>query len=185
MARRSDPTTIQPGSDPTRNVARIYEGRPAQGYPRNVEPRRRRDPASNLDAKFESPSPGRGDHVFNQNTVQHPANQHDVNYDNDATGWVRACRSGEPTCHDEDATVKPFFDKGNAWRTDRRTGMRDQVKDYGAIDHANHHSEYEGRHNAGVTHAKEFHDFSQRHVPTYEKRGELGLNRHSEPKSRK
>jgi len=184
MARRRDYTSIEPGSDPTRNVARIYEGRPSQGYPRNAEPKRRRDPASNLDAKFSSPNPSKGDHVFNQNSVQHPANQHDVNYDNDATGWVRGCRSGEPTCHNEDATVKPFFDKGNAWRTDRDTGMRDQIKDYHA-DHTRHHSEFELRHNAGTTHATEAHDFSKRHVPSYERRGELGLGPNSEPKPRR
>src|SRR6516165_256049 len=43
MASRHDPTNIKPGSDPTQNVARIYEGRNATGTPRNAEPRRRRD----------------------------------------------------------------------------------------------------------------------------------------------
>jgi hypothetical protein len=107
-----------------------------------------------------------------------------TNYDNDATGWVRGCRSGEPSTHNEDATSKPGFDFGGAWRTDRKTGMRDQIKDYHA-DHNRHHTEFEHKHNAGVTHTTEAHDFSKRHVPSYERRGELGLNRHSEPKSRR
>jgi hypothetical protein len=37
-----------------------------------------------------------------------------------------------------------------------------------------------------VTHTTEAHDFSKRHVPSYERRGELGLDRpKSEPKSRR
>ena len=58
------------------------------------------------------------DEVFNKNTNQAPANMHDTKYDNDASGWVRGAK-GEPTCKNEDATGKPGFDKGNAWRRGR------------------------------------------------------------------
>ena len=185
MTRRRDHSSIEPGSDPTRNVARIYEGREAHGHPRNPAPARRSDPAENRHAaEQDGVRPHTKDDVFNLNVPQLPANFHDKNYDNDSAGWVRGCRSGEPTCHNEDATVKPFFDKGNAWRTDRDTGMRDQIKDYHA-DHTRHHSEFELRHNAGTTHATEAHDFSKRHVPSYERRGELGLGPNSEPKPRR
>jgi hypothetical protein len=144
------------------------------GYPRNAEPAQRHDPADNTHSQKRIPDHKNSDHVFNHNAVQHPANQHDKHYDNDATGWVRACRTGEPTCNNEDATTKPFFDKGNAWRSESKgnTYGRETVKDY-SVDHNRHHTEFELRHNAGMTHEQQAHDFSKRHVPQYEKRGEM------------
>src|SRR5262249_17743069 len=88
-------------------------------------------------------------------------------YDNDVDikSWLR----------NGDATSKKSFDFGNAWRTERHSGMADQIKDRRA-DHNRHHTEFELKHNAGTTHANEAHDFSKRHVPNYEKRGELGFD---------
>jgi hypothetical protein len=189
MARRNgvrDYTEIpERGGNPNELVSRIYDDGRAVGFPRNKPPRPRHDPAENdYAARQGRVDPAKRADVFNECTPQHPENFHDKAYDNLASGWVRGVRSGQPNCDNEDATCKPFFDKGNAWRTDRKTGMRDQIKDYSA-DHNRHHTEFEHKHNAGVTHTTEAHDFSKRHVPSYERRGELGLNRHSEPKSRR
>jgi hypothetical protein len=79
-----------------------------------------------------------------------------------ADDWVRG--------RGEDATGKPSFDRSNAYRTDRDTGMASQVKDR-EVDHNRHHTEFELHHNAGTTHAPEAHDYSKRHVPSYERRG--------------
>ena len=182
MARRRDYTTIQPGSDPVANVAKIYEGRESAGYPRNPTPPRRHDPRPDNSRHHEQGArPGDDPNVSAPQFIEDGRAAH---YANDATGWVRGCKSGEPDCFNESGEHKPFYDKGDAWRTDRKTGMRDQIKDYHA-DHNRHHTEFEHKHNAGVTHTTEAHDFSKRHVPSYERRGELGLNRHSEPKSRR
>ena len=127
--------------------------------------------------------PWRRDEVFNENTNQHPANWHDKNYNNDSGGWVRGCRDGQPKMHSESGEHKPFYDKKNVWRGHE---LRDQIKDHRDADHNRHHTEFEHHHNAGVTHTTEAHDFSKRHVASYERRGELGLDRpKSEPKSRR
>jgi hypothetical protein len=118
------------------------------------------------------------DGALRRNTPQDIEDQHDDHrgrYDNDVNikSWLRS----------PDATSKPSFDKKGAWRTDRDTGMRGQIKDR-AVDHLNHHSEYERRNaNGSVTHDQMSHDFTKRHIPTYEKKGELGLG-DSEPKHR-
>jgi hypothetical protein len=186
MARRRDYTTIQPGSDPTQNVRDIYENRPAHGHPRNTEPRHRRDPAVNDHVKRQGRVDGtEKDAVFNENTNQHPANWHDKNYNNDSGGWVRGCREGQPQMHSESGEHKPFFDKGNAWRTDRQSGMADQIKDYSDADHNRHHTEFERKHNAGMTHDPMVHDEGKRRVPGYERRLEYGLDQpDSNPKPR-
>jgi hypothetical protein len=172
MARRRDYSTIQPGSDPTRNVARIYEGRETSGYPRNPEPSRRRDPPDNSRHHEQGARPGDDQ---NNSAPQFEEDGRSANYNNDATGWVRGCRSGSPDCFNESAEHKPFFDKKQAYRTDRRTGMADQIRDYDKADHWRHHSEFE-RHNANgsITHDQMAHDFSKRHIPSYERKGELG-----------
>jgi hypothetical protein len=124
--------------------------------------------------------PWKGDEVFNENTNQHPANWHDKNYNNDVPidSWLR----------NGNAATKPGFDKHqNAWRSESKgnTFGKETIKDYEA-DHNLHHSEFELKHNAGVTHSPDAHDFSKRHVPSYEKRGELGLDKpDSNPKARR
>ena len=52
--------------------------------------------------------------------------------------------------------------------------MADQIKDRSA-DHNRHWTEFERSHNAGRTAMPEAHNFSQRHVPSYERRNELGF----------
>lgn len=47
------------------------------------------------------------DEVHNSNEVQAPADKHDTKYDNDTS---------EKWLNGPDATQKPGFDKGNAWR---------------------------------------------------------------------
>jgi hypothetical protein len=88
-----------------------------------------------------------------------PENFHDKNYDNDTSGWVRGAPNGQsPTGNNGTATRLPNFDKGNAYRTARHSGMADQIKDR-RVDHNRHHTEFELRHNAGMTHAPEDYNF--------------------------
>jgi hypothetical protein len=153
-------------------VARIYEGRETSGYPRNSEPRRRHDPAENSRHHEQGARPGDDQ---NNSAPQFVEDGRAANYANDASGWVRGCKSGEPTCNNESAEHKPFFDKKQAYRTDRDSGMRDQQKYYADADSNRHHSQFEHRHNAGTTHVSgEGRGFAQRHVPNYEKRLEYG-----------
>src|SRR5262249_7549903 len=77
-----------------------------------------------------------------------------------------------------DATTKPSFDKHpNSWRSESKGNVfgRETIKDR-PVDHHKHHSEFERRHNAGVTHEQQAytHDFSARRIPDYERKGELG-----------
>jgi hypothetical protein len=52
--------------------------------------------------------------------------------------------------------------------------MGNQIKDR-SVDHNRHHTEFERRNaNGSVTHEQQAWDPSRRHIPTYEKRGELG-----------
>jgi hypothetical protein len=172
------------GGNPNELVTRLYDDGRAVGFPRNAPPRPRHDPAVNDHVKRQGRVDGtEKDAVFNENTNQHPANWHDKNYNNDSGGYVRACRSGEPTCNNEDATTKPGFDKKNVWRGHE---LRDQIKDYDNADHRHHHSTYERRSNVGVTHDQMAHDYSQRHIPKYERHGELsGTHSDSNPKPRR
>jgi hypothetical protein len=175
MARRRDYTNIRPGSEPVRNVKNIYEDSDTRGYPRTAEPPRRRDPADNsAEARQGRVDPAKSFRdPFNQNTPQHPENFHDKNYSNQTTGWVRGCKSGEPTGFNESGEHKPFFDKGHAYRSPSKGNVfgRETIRDH-AVDHNRHHSEFTLKHNAGVTHDPMAHDFSKRHVAQYEKRGE-------------
>jgi hypothetical protein len=102
---------------------------------------------------------------FRDVTKRHPGDESN-RYDNDVgEKWTRGF--GDPY---------PHFDRGNSWRTDRDTGMRDQIKDRPA-DHNRHWTEFTLKHNAGTTHEQQAHDFSKRHIPQYERRGELGVHK--------
>jgi len=173
MARRRDYTTIQPGSDPVANVAKIYEGRESAGYPRNPTPPRRHDPRPDNSRHHEQGArPGDDPNVSAPQFIEDGRAAH---YANDATGWVRGSKSGAPTCNNETAEHKPFFDRRQAYRTDRDTGMRDQIKYYPDADSNRHWSQHEVKHNAGVTHISgEGRAFAERHVPQYERRLEYG-----------
>jgi len=152
---------------------KMYDDR---GHPRNGPPRARRVGADNSRVEEECPKLSRQD-PGNTNANQFPENEFGPKYSNDVdiSSWLRNGR----------ADTKPGFDRGGAWRTDRDTGMRDQMKDFGA-DHNRHWTEHEASHNAGRTAAPEFHDYSKRHIPSYERRGELGLEKpDSAPKPRK
>jgi hypothetical protein len=93
-------------------------------------------------------------------------NMHGPGYDNDhPNDWVRG--------RGESATGKPGFDFKGAHRVDRDSGMADQIRDR-AADHNRHWTEFERSHNAGRTAMPEAHDYSKRHVPQYERRGQLG-----------
>jgi hypothetical protein len=91
-----------------------------------------------------------------------------------------------PTCNDESGEHKPFYDQKQSFRRDDKGNRRgDEIKDY-RDDHNRHHTEFERRSNVGVTHDQMAHDYSKRHVPSYERRGELGLDRpDSNPKPRR
>jgi hypothetical protein len=146
-------------------ISQLYErhkehprGRNSENHPAPYHPR-------SYDA---SPRDG----ALRNNHVQDIENAHDNaggKYDNDVSikSWLR----------NGDATSKPSFDFGGAYRKD----MRSQIKDR-PVDHNRHHSEFE-RHNSNdsMTHDQMAHDYSKRHVPTYEKRGELGGD-NSQPK---
>jgi hypothetical protein len=183
-----DHTEHRPGKDPSKMIDRLYsEGRT---YPREQLAKWADRDAANYDAKDQGEAvQAHNPHPYHRHeeirSPQHRENQHDVNYDNDARGWVRGAPNGQmPTGHNEDATRLGNFDRGNAYRTDRDSGMADQIKDR-AGDHNRHHTEFELRHNAGMTHAFEAHDYFKRHVPQYDRRGELGLYRpdsHSKPR---
>jgi hypothetical protein len=80
--------------------------------------------------------------------------------DVDKKSWLQSGR----------ATDRPGFDYKNAYRTDRNTGMTDQVKDRPA-DHNRHWSEFQLHGKHGTTHSVDAHDRSQRHVPQYERTG--------------
>ena len=146
-----------------------------RAYPRNPEPPRRHDPAVNNSRHYEQ-GQRHGDHTSAPQFVE---DGRAANYTNDASGWVRGSRSGEPTCNNEDATRVEKFDKSNAWRSESKgnTFGRETIKDYRDADHLNHHSEFRLHHNAGMTHAPEAHDFSKRHIPSHERRGEYGVHR--------
>jgi hypothetical protein len=185
MARRNgvrDYTEIpERGGNPNELVNRIYDDGRAVGFPRNKPPSIRREPADNSAVERQGRvDPWRRDEIFNENTNQHPANWKDKAYDNDVPldSWLR----------NGDATSKPGFDKhDNAWRSDSKGNAfgRETIKDFEA-DHNRHWTEFEHKHNAGTTHTTEGHDYSKRHVPQYERRGELGLDRpKSEPKPRR
>jgi hypothetical protein len=139
----ADSTSIKPGNDPGKLVDRIYSER---RFPRNAPPRERRDPAVN-DRHWEQ---GQRHGDPNTSAPQFVEDGRAANYSNDCGGWVRACRSGEPQMHSESGEHKPGYDRGNAYRTDRDSGMADQVKDR-EVDHNRHHSEFLGSHNAGAT----------------------------------
>jgi hypothetical protein len=165
-----DSASIKPGSDPSKLVERIYSER--RIFPRNAPPRERRDPASN-DRDWDQ---GQRHGDPNTSAPQFIEDGRAANYSNDASGWVRGCKSGEPQMHSESGEHKPGFDKNQSYRHDdggNRRGERD-TKDYTA-DHNRHFSEFELHHNAGTTHAQEAHDYSRRHVAQYEKRGRNDL----------
>src|SRR5262245_29874809 len=146
-------------------------------FPRNKPAEDRHRPADN--SRHHEQGQRHGDHTSAPQFVEDGRAAH---YTNDTSGWVRGCKSGTPTCHNEDATQIGKFDHGNSWKTDRATGMRDQIKDYRDADHRNHWTEYERSHNAGRTAAREFVDYSQRHIPKYERTGSRGIENSDLPK---
>lgn len=136
-------------------VAKLYEER--RVHPRN-QPHDGRHPSPHRAANQCEPH-------WEVQQNQFPEDAHGPGYNNDVkiSDWKRNGR----------AESKPSYDDKNVWRGHE---LRDQIKDRHA-DHNRHHSEFEIHHNAGTTHAQGAydHDFSKRHVPNYEKKGELGF----------
>jgi hypothetical protein len=151
-------------------ISALYEKHKVHPRGRNSEDH----PAPYHPARYDhSPKDG----ALRRNDPQDIEDSHDNHrgrYDNivDERSWLR----------NGDATSKPSFDKSNAWRTDRDTGMRDQIKVRSA-DFRRHHTEFE-RHNANgsVTHDPMKHDFSKRHITEAEKRNEFGIYDSDHPK---
>src|SRR5262245_32055093 len=115
-------------------ISDLYERHKAFPRGRNSEAH----PALYNPARYDA-SPRDG--ALRNNRPQDIENAHDNagdRYDNDVDkkSWLQ---SG-------DATAKPSFDRGNAWRTERHSGMADQIKDR-PVDHNRHHSEFTLRHN--------------------------------------
>lgn len=105
--RTSSIERIAPGSDPSRQIDRLYsEGR--RTFPR-VEHKTQNRSAVNQDAMM-SASPEDGV-AGNFSSPQAAEDQRAPNYNNDASGWVRATSKGEPSCFNETAENKPGFDR--------------------------------------------------------------------------
>jgi hypothetical protein len=150
-------------SDP---ISKLYERGRSFPRGRNSEDHSRPQNPASYDR---SPRDG----ALRRNTAQDVEDKadHSPRFAGDTSGRYHNDRPNDWTRgRGESAVGKPGFDSKNAYRTDRDSGMADQVKDRD-VDHARHHSEFLGHHNAGATHAPEFHDYSKRHVPSYERRG--------------
>jgi hypothetical protein len=106
---------IKPGSDPTRVINELYSY--GRTYPREQPPKPPNDPAVNDSiARQGRVDPRKGDRVSNENTNQSPSDLKAATYQNDASGWVRGCKSGSPKMHSESAEHKPGFDKRQSYR---------------------------------------------------------------------
>jgi hypothetical protein len=116
--RRSSLEKLRPGQDPTAAINRLYaEGR---SYPREQPARSQSRPAVNKDPLLSaSPEDGvAGNFSGPQMAEDQPALNR--NYFSDASGWVRACKSGSPTGSNEDAMAG----KGNFDYSKPRNKMR-------------------------------------------------------------
>jgi hypothetical protein len=185
MARRTDsnPRTsldgIRPGTDPSRLIDKLYST--GRHYPREAP---QKWPARPVDASRYDEQ-GQGKHR-QPSAPQFIEDGRRPEYSNDTSGWIRGAPNGRmPDCNNEDATRLPNFDRSNAWRKDRESGMRDQIKDSRDADHRRHWTEFEKSHNAGRTAATEFHDRSKRAVPGYERKLEYGFSDSHPKRSRK
>jgi hypothetical protein len=173
----TDLTHVKPGTDPSKMIDDLY--RQGRSYPREQP---QRWPDRPVDAsRYEEQGQHKGHHP---SAPQFEEDGRAPEYSGDCSGWVRAAPNGQmPTGDNSDATRLPNFDRSNAWRTDRDTGMRDQIKNHRDADHRNHWTSFEKSHNAGRTAATEFHDRSRRAVPAYERKLEYG-SADSAPKHR-
>jgi hypothetical protein len=111
---------LRPGSDPSKQLNDLYSF--GRTYPREQPAEWPRRDAFNFDAAHQGKPPQR-DHPSRYHrheeiqSPQHRENQHDVHYDNDCRGWVRAAGNNQvPTGHGEDATRLGNFDRGGSWR---------------------------------------------------------------------
>jgi hypothetical protein len=151
-------------------ISQLYERHKSFPRGRNSE----QHPAPRSPRSYDA-SPRDG--ALRNNAVQDIESAHDekAHYTNDVpiSDWKRNGR----------AETKPGYDQKNAYRVDRDTGMRDQIKIRSA-DFNRHHTEFTFRHNAGETQSPDRHDFSKRHITEAEKRLEMGIYKSDRPAHR-